>query len=189
MNIFVLSTGRCGSMALDKFCKHMQNYSSAHESRDNLNFIYPENHIEIDNRLSWFLGRIDSMYGNNAIYVHLKRDESKVAKSYQKRFYYKRGIAIGYKYNLLSTKARNIETDYNIMLDYCTTVNQNITSFLKDKSQVCLIDTENFKEDASKFWNFIGAKGDLETALDEFDIKYNPTNNSIIKRIKNFINK
>ena len=89
MNIFVLSTGRCGSMTLDKFCKHITNYTSAHESRNNLDFKYPPNHIEIDNRLSWFLGRLDKIYGDDAFYVHLKRDDLKVAKSYQNRFYYK----------------------------------------------------------------------------------------------------
>ena len=103
MNIFVLSTGRCGSTTLYNFCKHITNYSSGHESRDNLNFSYNNNHIEIDNRLSWFLGRLDSKYGDKAFYVHLMRDDKKVAASYEKRFYYKRGISIGYKYNLLST--------------------------------------------------------------------------------------
>ena len=189
MNIFVLSTGRCGSTTLYNFCKHITNYSSGHESRDNLNFSYNHHHIEIDNRLSWFLGRLDSKYGDKAFYVHLMRDDKKVAASYEKRFYYKRGISIGYKYNLLSTKARNTKKDYEILLDYCQTVNSNISSFLKDKSHVCLINTENFKKDASKFWDFIGAKGDLDIALKEFDIKYNPSNDSIIKKIKNFLYK
>ena len=189
MNIFVLSTGRCGSMTLDKFCKHITNYTSAHESRNNLDFKYSPNHIEIDNRLSWFLGRLDKIYGDEAFYVHLKRDDLKVAKSYQNRFYYKRGIALGYKYNLLSTKARNTQSDFNIMVDYCKTVNANISLFLKDKSNFCIIETENFKDGAVKFWDLINAQGNLESALKEFDIKYNPSNTSIIKKIKNIINR
>ena len=90
MNIFVLCTGRSGSVSLYKICKHIENYTSDHESRKSLDFSYNENHIEIDNRLCWFLGRLDQTYGDNAIYVHLKRDKNKIAESYSKRFYYKR---------------------------------------------------------------------------------------------------
>ena len=63
MNIFVLCTGRCGSMTFTKACGHIDNFSSAHESRcgrlGNERLAYPENHIEVDNRLSWddFNGR------------------------------------------------------------------------------------------------------------------------------------
>ena len=58
MNIFILSTGRCGSNTFIKASQHIMNYSSAHESRHGLigdeRLKYPENHIEADNRLSWF---------------------------------------------------------------------------------------------------------------------------------------
>ena len=186
MNVFVLSTGRCGSTTLYKFCKHITNYSSGHESRDNLDFLFKNNHIEIDNRLSWFLGRLDDKYGNDAIYVHLIRNDKKVAASYARRFYYKRGMSIGYKYHLLRTKVRKNVSDLEICLDYSKTVNSNITSFLKDKSNVCVIHAENFKEDVSKFWNFIEAKGDLDLALKELDVKYNPSQKSIFNKIKSF---
>lgn len=76
MNIFVLNTGRCGSTTLIKACRHITNYSEAHESRcamlgrERLN--YPPNHIEADKRLVWLLGRLDKEYGDDALYVHLK---------------------------------------------------------------------------------------------------------------------
>ena len=184
MNVFVLSTGRCGSTTLYNFCRHITNFSSGHESRDNLNFSFKDNHIEIDNRLSWFLGRLDDIYGNNAIYVHLLRNEKEVAASYARRFYYKRGMSIGYKYHLLRTKARKDISDLEICIDYSRTVNSNILSFLKDKSKVCVIHTENFKEDVSKFWNFIRAEGNLDVALKELAVKYNPSNKSLINKIK-----
>ena len=86
MNVFVLSTGRCGSTTFIKACSHITNYSSAHESlstrtgKQRLN--YPENHIEADNRLSWLLGRLDNTYGDDAFYVHLNRNiEDTIASS------------------------------------------------------------------------------------------------------------
>lgn len=78
MNVFVLSTGRCGSTTFVKACEHITNFSAAHESRTGLlgaaRLDYAGNHIEADNRLSWLLGRLDRTYGNAAFYVHLRRD-------------------------------------------------------------------------------------------------------------------
>ncbi len=65
-------------MTFIQACKHISNFSSSHESRCGLlaeaRLDYPENHIEADDRLSWFLGRLDKQYGNSAFYVHLKRN-------------------------------------------------------------------------------------------------------------------
>ena len=78
MNVFVLCTGRCGSTTFSKAASHMTNITAGHETRcsliGNLRLAYPPSHIEVDNRLSWFLGRLDCTYGKNACYVHLQRD-------------------------------------------------------------------------------------------------------------------
>ena len=71
MNIFVLNTGRCGSTTFIKACQHIRNYTALHESRANRiaeqRLAYPRDHIEADNRLSWFLGRLDRQkFGNIA---------------------------------------------------------------------------------------------------------------------------
>ena len=99
MNVFVLNTGRCGSTTFTKACKHITNYTSEHESRAGMlgkkHFNYPGNHIETDNRLCWFLGRLDEAYGNDAYYVHLKRNTKDVASSFAKR--YSGGIMRAYR--------------------------------------------------------------------------------------------
>ncbi len=63
MNVFVLGTGRCGTTTFMKACRHVTNCTSGHETRVNHvgpeRLSYPSNHIEADNRLSWFLGRLD----------------------------------------------------------------------------------------------------------------------------------
>ena len=90
MNVFVLCTGRCGSTTFIESCRHIRNFSCAHESRTRLlgneRLAYPPNHIEADNRLSWFLGRLDREYGDDAFYVHLVRNTKDVARSYARRF-------------------------------------------------------------------------------------------------------
>ena len=181
MNIFVLNTGRCGSVSLNTACSYINNFTSAHESRSNLHIDYPSNHIEIDNRLSWFLGRLERQYGDNAKYVHLKRNSDKVANSMLNR--YNKGIMQAYHKRILLFKPQ--ATKLEICKDYVHTVNSNIESFLKDKTHVMEINVENFSEDFKKFWNFIDAEGNLEKALEQLSKKHNVSKKFKFDYIKN----
>lgn len=60
-----------------------------------------------------------------------------------------------------------------VSLDYCKTVNANVETFLANKTNVMQINLETAKHDFEIFWNWIGAEGDLNSALSEFDIKHN----------------
>ena len=50
MNVFVLCTGRCGSVTFIESAKHIANYSAGHESRTyeigSARFAYPPDHVE-----------------------------------------------------------------------------------------------------------------------------------------------
>lgn len=60
MRIFVRGTGRAGSSSFTRASQHAENYKAAHESRSHLHskerLDYPDEHIDVDNRLTWFLG-------------------------------------------------------------------------------------------------------------------------------------
>ena len=175
MNVFILNTGRCGSTTFIKACQHISNFSSAHESRCDLlgeaRLTYPENHIEADNRLAWFLGKLDQQYGNDAVYVHLKRHKDDTAASYARRLF-PGGIIPAYRRGILQHLPKDTP-DISVALDYCDTVNSNIELFLKDKTQKMTFKLENAKQDFKLFWELIGATGELESALSEFDNAYN----------------
>lgn len=177
MNIFVLNTGRCGSTTFIEACKHITNYSCAHESRsamlgqERLN--YPENHIEADNRLSWLLGRLDKQYGDSAFYVHLKRNEYDTARSFTKRF--SGGIIKAYRGDGILMGLPEDTDPLSVSLDYCNTVNSNIDFFLKDKSKQITITIENIEQGFSEFWSRINAEGDISAALKELNTKHNAT--------------
>ena len=176
MNVFILCTGRCGSTTFIRACQHITNFNSAHESRSGLlkdsRFDYPINHIEADNRLSWLLGRLNRHYGDNAYYVHLKRNEYDVAKSFSRRF--SEGIIGAYEKTILMGLPNGINP-LSVCLDYCVTVNSNIELFLNDKTHKMEFHIENAKNDFTRFWNFIGARGNIEAALLEFEKMYNAT--------------
>lgn len=177
----------------------MTNYTCGHETRTARlgkdRFDYPENHIEADNRLSWLLGRLDKTYGDNAFYVHLKRDERETARSYARR--YSDGIMKAYRgLGILMWLPENSDP-MAVSLDYCHTVNSNIELFLKDKSNKMEVSLENIDRDFVKFWKTIGAEGDLNSALNEFKVKYNASNQNYLKyeierflfKLKQFITK
>ncbi|WP_223786927.1 hypothetical protein [Marinicella meishanensis] len=175
MNVFVLCTGRCGSTTFAKACQHIHNFTAAHESRTGLlgadRFAYPPNHIEVDNRLAWLLGRLDKKYGNDAFYVHLTRNEEDTCNSLVKRI--NQGIMRAYKTPGVLLKMDKTTDPQVIARDYCHTINENIRMFLKDKTKQMDFSLENWAQDFSQFCAAIDAEVNLQAALGEFNIKHN----------------
>jgi len=176
MNVFVLTTGRTGSTAFSKACGFITNFTSGHETRlsiqgdERLN--YPENHIETDNRLSWFLGSLDRRYGDSSYYVFLKRDPQKSADSYLKRSYLRSSIVNGFHTNVLM---RDDAVNKQSAVDLITTMNSNIEHFLKDKSNVFHCSLEDMDVRFPEFWKWIEAEGDMDAAMASFKNKTNPS--------------
>ena len=179
MNVFVLCTGRTGSSTFIEACKHIENYSSAHESRNrrygSARLDYGDQHIEADNRLIWFFGDLDKKYGKEAFYVHLRRAELKTAESYKRRWKWNRvSIVKAFYYAILMHHKKPTEKKIReASRHYVATVNSNIEVFLKDKPRKLTVRLENIESDFKKFWNAIGAEGDFDKALECWDKKYN----------------
>ncbi|MCW8918192.1 MAG: hypothetical protein OQL08_05205 [Gammaproteobacteria bacterium] len=174
MNIFILNSGRCGSTTFIRACSHIRNYSALHESRCGLigpqRLNYPANHIEADNRLSWFLGRLDQKYGDHAFYVHLSREREATAASFAHRSEF--GILHAYREGIL-LELEGAPAAHDIALDYLATVETNIACFLKDKSNKMAFRLEEAQTDFSEFWQRIGAEGNLPAALAEWQTRHN----------------
>ncbi|MDY6805896.1 MAG: sulfotransferase [Cyanobacteriota bacterium] len=177
MNIFVLCTPRSGSYTFAKACGHISNYTVTHEAKSRLlgkkRVVYPENHIEVDNRLAWFLGYLDEIYGDNAFYVHLMRDREKTAISINKRWNLPASIVSAYGRAILVRGDRQEENDLEVCEDYYDTVTKNIQLFLKDKSHKMVFSVENARENFQEFWQKIGAEGNLDLGLETWFVKHN----------------
>lgn len=176
-NIFVLCTGRSGSTTLARACGHFDNFTASHESRTHLlgpaRLAYPDRHIEIDNRLTWFLGRLDATWGDDAAYVHLTRNPDEVAASFAKRA--GQGILKAYRQDILM-RAPKKSADVPLIdfcRDYVDTVTTNIAAFLKDKSHVMDMRLETMSEDFDQFVDWIGATGDLDAARADLGERHN----------------
>jgi hypothetical protein len=172
-------------MTFIKACKHITNYTSGHETLSTEigeeRFSYPDHHIESDNRLSWFLGQLDSKFGDDAYYVHLIRNKEKTVKSHNRRWKDRNSIIKAFAEGILKTPVEKLNDEKKLQIseDYYDCVNANIHLFLKDKSLQQVVAIETVKEDFSIFWDRIGATGSLELALKEFDLQYNKSNSSV----------
>ncbi len=174
-NVFVLCTGRNGSLGFARACSHFTNYTAGHETRirelgdERLN--YSASHIEVDNRLAWFLGRLEEKYGDDAVYVHLHRDPEAVAQSYNKRWDYWGGIISAYAGGIVLSR----EFGLDVARDMVRTIDENISLFLRGKSRSFVIDIESVEERFPVFAKEIGARGDIDAALAEFRKRHNPS--------------
>lgn len=174
MNVFILNSGRCGSTTFIRACSHIRNYSAGHETRCGLigteRLNYPANHIEADNRLSWLLGRLDQRYGDDAFYVHLRRERDSTAASFARRSEF--GIMQAYRNGIL-LGLQGEPNDHDIALDYLDTVEANITTFLRDKSHRMTFQLEQAEREFPDFWQRISAEGNLTAATAEWQIRHN----------------
>jgi hypothetical protein len=182
MRVFVLTTGRSASTTFARACAHIRNYTVGHESRwgllGEMRLDYADQHIEVDNRLVWLLGRLDNRFGDQAFYVHLVRDRDAVAQSYCRRRLGRGSIMRAYSHGILYRSQTTIED----CLDYCDTVNANIKLFLKDKTRVLNFDVSQAGDDFAIFWDRIGASGDLSAALAEWRLSYNDRRDELKNR-------
>lgn len=179
MRVFVLTTGRSASTTFARACAHIENFTVGHESRWGLvgkdRLDYADQHIEVDNRLAWLLGRLDERYGDEvhfgeeALYVHLVRDREAVAQSYCRRRLGRKSIIRAYSHGILYRSQTSLED----CLDYYDTVNANIRLFLKDKTRVQMFDPAQAEQEFRIFWDSIGAQGYLFAALAEWQVIYN----------------
>lgn len=171
MNVFVLCTGRSGSTTFAKACTHITNYTAAHESRPSnwkARLDYPDDHIEVDHRLSWFLGMLDERYPD-ACYVHLTRDPEKTAESWSIRK--NKGGQMTTWADVVMYRPRNMPMIEGARL-MVESVTANIRLFLKDKPHI-VVPIEDPHDGFDTLWDRIDAEGDRAAAHAELDKRYN----------------
>ncbi|MEN8202594.1 MAG: hypothetical protein ABFS28_08370 [Bacteroidota bacterium] len=190
MRVFILSTGRNGSLSFARACSHISNYTSGHESRARIlgkdRFLYPDQHIETDNRLSWFLGSLDHSFGNEAYYVHLVRNKEETVRSYNRRWIRNGSLIRAYCEGIQQISLHKLDEQrrLDVVGDFYERVNDNIRHFLKDKEHKMRIQIEKIEEEFPEFWEWIGAEGDLDRAMESFAQRHNRSKTGKFKRIR-----
>ena len=190
MRVFVLCTGRSGSLTFIRACRHISNYSSAHESRSRLlgekRFHYPDQHIEADNRLIWFPGAMEQYFTGDTYYIHLIRNREDTVKSYNRRWIRNGSLIRAYCEGIHQIALHKLDNGkrLEVVEDFYDRVNENIRHFLKDKEHKITIEVEDAGRDFEQFWSSIGAEGNLQGALQTFGQKHNVSKTRRFKQIR-----
>ena len=181
MRVIVLCSGRTGSFTFYRSCQSLSNFTVSHESKSHITgskrFDLPDQHIEIDNRLVWQLGSLERYVGDNAHYVHLKRERAEVKKSFIKRVYQPKSIFYSYCEAIKKSTPENLKHEELASLadDFLDNIEHNIDHFLRDKTHRMDFQLEEYEKAFPEFWRFVNAKGDYEQALAEWSEKHNPS--------------
>lgn len=174
MKVAVLTAGRSGSMSLFHACQHIQNFSAGHDTREGAlaskRAVLTDNHIEIDTRFAWMLGRLGEQNPDDTHYVFLTRDARAVATSYNRRWQNRKGIMRGYCETILQRDKPKESLD--VALDLVQTTEANIRTFLKDRPH-SVIRLESWEDDLEAFFQAIGAEVDLDAAKAAFAQRHN----------------
>lgn len=177
MRVFVLGTGRCGTTTFARACEHLSNFSAGHETRARCigddRFGYPDQHIEVDNRLTWFLGELGRRFPQ-ARYVHLRRHREEVVDSFLHRWR-TRSIIRAFGHQLVLHRADwPEERRRDVCRFYVDTVTANVAEFLASRPSMTIW----LHEAAAQFPSFvdwIGGEGDVAAAVAEWAVRYNAT--------------
>lgn len=173
-NVFVLNTGRCGSVTFARACEHLTNYTVGHETRAAVlgaeRLAYPADHIEVDNRLSWFLGSLGRRFDDSVtFYVHLIRDPNLVAASFARRWAspFRASMIRAFGHGIVM-EAGELDDDAvrTVCDDYVRTVNDNIRAYLEHRPSIT-IDIDEAAEAFGEFAARIDAIGDVDAAVRE----------------------
>ncbi len=179
-NVFVLGTGRCGTVTFSSACGHFDNYTAGHESRRGelsaARFEYPEHHIESDNRLSWFLGELGRRFDDDeTLYVHLTRSPDDVVASYTRRwdsgFRSNIGRAFGHGI-VVRTEDWPADEVQSVIRFYVETVTANIEAFVEGRPSMSM-QLEAIQAQFPDFIERVGASGDLAAAAAELRVMHN----------------
>lgn len=181
MRVFVLTTGRAASQTVARAAEHIDGMTAAHESRrgrieDRLD--YPDNHVEVDNRLVWFLGSLDRLYDDeHTFYVVLRRDPDAVAASYVRRWHITVSIVRAFYNGILMARDRKPsprERERAARL-FVRTVEDNVDHFLRKRDNYCVMHTDSLEADFFRFLERAGLDGDREAMRRELTTVHNPS--------------
>lgn len=180
MRVFVLGTGRCGTMTFVRACQHLDNFSAGHETLSNkigsARFEYPDQHIEADNRLSWMLGELGRRFDDErTLYVHLRRDRDEVAESFRRRWDSpnRAGIIRAFAHGIVTRRSDWPDDEIiRVCEHYVDVVTSNIDDFVRHRRHTTIW-LHQIEDAMPPLLSEIGATGDVERLMNELSVRHN----------------
>lgn len=145
MNVFFISPGRTATTTFANAFQCIEGYTSLHESQVQRlgedRIAYPENHLEFDNRLVFFLADLTQKYATSGgVLVIVHRDHHLVAKSYNQRWS---------KINIMKAWSQGVhlrdlsQNTFDVALDFVKYCYRQLDYFKPEWQHVVEIDLNN----------------------------------------------
>ena len=188
MNVFFVSPGRTGTKSISRVLKTIDGFTSLHESRvqelGESRIEYPDNHLESDNRLTWFMPQLTKKYSDKALLVIVHRDREEVARSYNDRWY-KINIMKGYSQGILLRDLSDNNLD--VCRDYVNHVYTTLDYFKDSWKNVIEMNIKDPDEGIRGVLEFIGKEDYFEEVIKELKTRRsNKTKKSFKFRLSDF---
>ena len=170
MRVFVVGTGRCGSVSFREACRHATNYTAGHESKCGL-LEYPDAWIEVNPQLRCCIPHLAEKYPD-ASWVHLVRTPETCIPSL---------AALGHgsvmhSYRLLHNSVVPSDDPRDVAYRYYWAENDAIRVMLAacvPETQRMVVRLEDVKAQWADFWRFARCEGDYEASLRSWDVRRN----------------
>ena len=185
MRVFFISPGRTATTTLAKSFGQIKSLTSGHESnvknRLGDRVIYPDNHVEADNRLLFFMPQLTERYGETELLVIIERNRAEIANSYRKRWW---------KFNLPKIFAQGIlmrdvkENDDKLVDDMVDWAYEQIHYFSKDWKNVITIKFDEIPKNLDQIFDFLKlSQNECLQVKEFFEQKIENKNENGISRI------
>lgn len=170
MRVFVLSTGRSGTLTISRAFAHADNYTTDHEGL--FPHYVPAGYLSSDSRWVWLLGYLHETYPD-ARYIHLLRDRGAVALSFARRCSVPGEAPGAWRFGVHLLNDRVVAADPVAGAAHLwDIINANVRTFLEGRPHR-VVWIEQLAEAMPELWAWLGATGDLDAAVAEAAVRHN----------------
>jgi len=124
---------------------------------------YADNHIECDNRLTWFLPRLTKRYGDSSVLVIVERARQKTAASYNRRWE-RINIMKAYSQGILMRGLH--DNTYEVCEDYVENVYEQLEFFSHSWKHVVHLQLEEPSEGVDKVLSLLDKSSHKQEVLE-----------------------
>lgn len=179
MRVFVLGTGRCGSVTVSEACKHITNYTTGHEQvfQKTDKRHWPDQHIASEPSMWPFAAALRTWFPD-VIIVHLIRlDRAEFIQSYRSL------RTSGPLYAVIQPPLPIIDVWSSCHLGHPVNEEERrdrigmfydaVNATIRAATPDVTVRLEHAREDWPAFWGRIGAEGDYQASLNEWSVRHN----------------
>lgn len=170
--VFIVCTGRCGSVSFREACRYATNYRTGHESH--CGFLeYPDQWIEVNNHLRCVIPHMANKYPD-ALWVHLIREPKGCIRSLERMNDGAHMRAYQALYPSVMPSHNLGDVAYRYYWAENDAINVQLTALVANP-QRRVMRLESIKDEWADFWQWIGAEGDDQASLAAWDVRRNTT--------------